>query len=67
MSLLTSRALMSQCSILERSDITGCITPALQRYLTQRGVKKLMSCRSMNQPAQNSAAMVRLLMALIYS
>lgn len=47
MSLLTSRALMAQCSILERSDITGYVTPALQMYLRQcEAVDKLQKYES---------------------
>lgn len=66
MSLLTSRALMSQWSIVERSDITVDITPALQDITETAWGEDVDELQEFEPPAQNSA-MVRSLMALSYS
>lgn len=66
MSLLTSRALMSQWSIVERSDITVDITPALQDITETAWGEDVDELQEFEPPAQNYA-MVRSLMALSYS
>lgn len=66
MSLLTSRVLMSQWSIVERSDITVDITPALQDITETAWGEDVDELQEFEPPAQNSA-MVRSLMALSYS
>lgn len=66
MSLLTSRVLMSQWSIVERSDITVDIILALQDITETAWGEDVDELQEFELPAQNSA-MVRSLMALSYN